>query len=262
MAWSFRLGRFFGIPVNVHVTFLLLLAVLAFGDLVRGGVGAAVAGTVWLLLVFGSVLLHEFGHALAARRFGIETRDVTLLPIGGLARLERMPATPRHELWIALAGPAVNLAIAALVAIWLVLTGQSVGAPLGGTLLSGLLAVNVGLLAFNMLPAFPMDGGRVLRALLGERLGQLRATEIAATVGRGMAVVFGLLGLIANPLLVLIAFFVWFGAGAELQAARARHAAAVSPVEILRHDPWGTDPHGAGPVWVRIDRRPGRRESW
>jgi len=255
MAWSFRLGTLFGIPVRVHATFFLLLGVLAFTDLLRGGAGAALAGSLWLLLVFGSVLLHEFGHALAARRYGIETRDVTLLPIGGLARLERMPDRPRQELWIALAGPAVNLAIAGLLAIWLGLVGQPAVTPFGGSMTSRLMAINIGLLLFNLLPAFPMDGGRVLRALLGERLGQLRATEIAAAVGRGMALLFGLLGLLFYPMLLLIAMFVWFGAGAELRATRMRYARVVAPFDVPLDDPWPAEGHRVGPHWVRVERR-------
>ena len=228
MNWSFRLGTAFGIPVFMHWTFVLLLGFVALTQLLAtASVAAALTGVVFVGLVFGCVVLHEFGHALMARQYGIGTRDVTLLPIGGLARLNRIPDDPRQELAVALAGPAVNLAIAGLLAIWLVITGPLSGVSLGwsgGSLTARLLTVNLALVAFNMLPAFPMDGGRVLRALLARRISHAEATEIAARIGRGMAVVFGVLGLVWNPMLILIAVFVWFGAGQE--AAMARHRAA------------------------------------
>ena len=226
MTGAFRLGTAFGIPVFMHWTFLLLLGFVALTQLVgTGSVGAALSGVVFVALIFGCVVLHEFGHALMARRYGIGTRDVTLLPIGGLARLNRMPEDPRQELAVALAGPAVNLAIAGVLAIWLVLTGLHSAVGIGwaeGSLAARLLTVNLALVAFNMLPAFPMDGGRVLRALLAQRIGHAEATEYAAKIGRGMAVVFGVLGLFWNPMLILIALFVWFGAGQEAAMARRR----------------------------------------
>ena len=218
---SFRLGSFLGIPVYLHVTFLWLLGFVALSQLLQGGLAAAVGGLLLTSSVFGLVVLHEMGHALAARRFGIRTRDVTLLPFGGLARLERMPRDPRQELWIALAGPAVNLAIAGLLGILLSLAGftGAIGFT-SGSFLAQLMAINLVLFAFNMLPAFPMDGGRVLRALLARRMAYLSATEIAVTVGKGMATLLGAVGLFWNPMLVLIALFVWFGANQELQTAQ------------------------------------------
>jgi Zn-dependent protease len=225
MNWSFRLGRLFGIPVYMHWTFLLLLGFVAFGQGVRSGPGAALGGIVFVTTIFGCVVLHELGHALAARRYGIGTRDVTLLPIGGLARLERMPDDPRQELWVALAGPAVNLAIAGALGVGLAVIG-SVGALswTGGSFAARLMAVNLGLVVFNLLPAFPMDGGRVLRSLLAHRVSYVQATDTAATVGRGMAILFGVAGLFFNPMLILIALFVWTGATQEAQMVRAREA--------------------------------------
>jgi Zn-dependent protease len=207
-----------GIPIYLHVTFLLLLGVFFLGSLLSAGVGAAVGTLVLISSVFGLVVLHELGHAMAARAFGIRTRDVTLLPIGGVARLERMPEEPRQEFWIALAGPAVNVAIAGLLGIWLFVTAGSVG----GGFAARLMSINLALVLFNLLPAFPMDGGRVLRAALARRMGTMRATEIAATVGKGMALLFGIAGLFLNPMLILIAFFVWIGANQELLIARSR----------------------------------------
>lgn len=235
MRWSIRLGTFRGIPVRMHATFLLLLAWVGAVHWFRvGTVGAVAGGVAFILLIFACVLLHEFGHALAAERFGIRTRDVTLLPIGGLARLERMPEEPRQELWVALAGPAVNVAIAAVLVGWIVLVGQAV--PVGGLSVTAgpvaerLLAVNVILVVFNLVPAFPMDGGRVLRALLATRLDYARATQIAATLGQGSALVFGFLGLFADPLLLFIALFVWIGAAQEASMVRTRTALRGVPV--------------------------------
>jgi len=225
---SLRLGTLFGIPVNLHWTFLLLLGFVAFSQaFAYGSVSAALGGVVFVSAIFGCVVLHEFGHALAARRYGIATRDVTLLPIGGVARLERMPDDPRQELVVALAGPAVNVVIAGLLGIWLVLTGFGAASGLsltGGSFVARLLSVNLALVVFNMLPAFPMDGGRVLRALLARRLSYVRATDLAAKIGRGMAVLFAIAGLLWNPMLILIALFVWTGAGKEAEMVRRREA--------------------------------------
>jgi Zn-dependent protease len=229
MRWSIRLGSLFGIPVYLHFTFLLLLGGLAFLQLVQAGPAAALASLILVSSVFGLVVLHEMGHALAARRFGIGTRDVTLLPIGGVARLERLPATPRQELWIALAGPAVNLALAGLIGGFTGLAGLSGGGGIAGWFAAQLVTINLALFFFNMLPAFPMDGGRVLRALLARRMGNLQATEIAATVGKGMALLLGIAGLFFNSMLVFIAIFVWFGAGQELLMARGRAAMGRRP---------------------------------
>lgn len=240
MKWSVKVGRLFGIDVYVHFTFLLLLVFLGFVYWRNTESLMAAAGSVaFLLALFGCVLLHEFGHALMARRYGIATQDITLLPIGGLARLERMPEKPMQEFWVALAGPAVNVAIALVVAVWLLLTGglppssreaMTVGSD---ALLQRLMVVNVFLVLFNLLPAFPMDGGRVLRALLAARLGRRRATVIAANIGQAMAILFGIFGFLYNPFLVFIAIFVYLGAQAEagmvevqsaLQGLRVRDA--------------------------------------
>lgn len=227
MKWSFKLGRFLGIDVYVHLTFLLILAFVGLSHwLVAKTLAAAMSGVLFFSLIFVCVLLHEYGHALMARRFGVGTRDITLLPFGGVANLERMPEKPSQELWVALAGPAVNMAIAAVLGVWLTITDSwepisALGTTKGG-LLERLFAVNIGLIVFNMLPAFPMDGGRVLRALLAMKLDYARATSIAATVGKCMAVVFGILGLFGNPMLMIIAFFVWMGATQEAGAAEMK----------------------------------------
>jgi Zn-dependent protease len=225
LKWSARLGRFAGIDVYVHVTFLLLLVwvgMLAWQQ--TGSVAGVLASLELVVLLFLCVVLHEYGHALTARRFGIGTRSITLLPIGGLALLESMPRDPRQEILVALAGPAVNLAIAAVLFVLIGIGGRP-GAlisldPAGG-LLRTLLAANLMLAVFNLLPAFPMDGGRVLRAALALRMDRVRATRVAARVGQTLAIGLGLLGLMGNPFLILIAVFVWIGAGSEALAVEA-----------------------------------------
>jgi Zn-dependent protease len=227
MQWSFPLFSFRSIGVKVHITFFLLLVWVAFVETSRGAPAAVIAqSVVFILALFACVVLHEFGHALTAARYGIRTRDITLLPIGGLARLERMPDDPRQELVVAAAGPAVNVGIAALIFLILSVT-TGFRAPDTETLVRGsflmrLLTVNIALVLFNLLPAFPMDGGRILRAVLALRMSYAQATSLAATVGQGMALVIGFLGFIGNPFLVLIAVFVWIGAGQESHMAQMR----------------------------------------
>lgn len=235
MKWSWSIGRIAGIDVRVHVTFVMLLAWLLTAFLVKGNdASTALIGMAAVMCLFGIVVLHELGHALAARRFGIRTRDITLLPIGGVARLERMPEDPRQELIVALAGPAVNGVLAVILYVVLQFT-EGISAPeevlmVGGGFLSQMLWVNVALAVFNLLPAFPMDGGRVLRALLATRMNYVRATQIAAAIGQMMAIAFGFVGLFVNPLLLFIAIFVWFGAGQEASMVQTRAALDSVPV--------------------------------
>jgi Zn-dependent protease/CBS domain-containing protein len=229
MKWSIRLGTVAGIGVFVHVTFFALLAWVGYIYWqAEQSVVAALVGVAFILVLFTCVVLHEFGHALTAARYGVRTRDITLLPIGGIARLERMPEQPVQELLVALAGPAVNVAIAAVLYGLLAATGSLTPmepeSVVSGPFLQRLMLVNILLVVFNMLPAFPMDGGRVLRALLAMRIGHARATRIAATVGQGMAVLFGIAGLFGNPVLLIIALFVWIGAGQEAAATQMRAA--------------------------------------
>jgi Zn-dependent protease len=248
MGWSLPIFRIAGIQLRIHVTFVLLIAWLAFGYYAQGGSPAAAEGVIFVLLLFLCVVLHEFGHALAAKAFGINTPDITLLPIGGVARLERMPEEPKQELLIAVAGPAVNVVIA----LGLFVAGGSFinpfvnpAAPEGVGLVSQLLIINVLLVAFNLLPAFPMDGGRVLRALLATRMSYARATQIAATVGQGFAFVFGFIGLIWNPFLIFIALFVYIGASQEAALAQMKDVSRRFPVSSAMVREFRTLPENA-----------------
>lgn len=233
---SWRLGTLAGIAVYMHPTFLLLLVFVGWQHWLLGKTVAAVAGgVVFMMALFGCVVLHELGHALTARRYGIKTRDITLLPIGGVARLERMPSDPIQELWVALAGPAVNVVIAGLLYAWLWTTSSF--APIEevnvvqGPFLERLMMVNAFLVGFNLLPAFPMDGGRVVRALLATRMEYTRATQLAATLGQSMAFLFGFLGLTSgNPFLIFIALFVWVGAAQEASVVQIKAALGGIPV--------------------------------
>jgi len=233
MGWSIPLGRIAGTEVRIHLTFFLLIAWFAVSAGARGGQAAAIDAVIFLLAVFACVLAHEFGHVLAARRFGIPTRDITLLPIGGVANIERMPERPGQELIIALAGPAVNVVIVVLL---IGVFGVRLGA--------GQFAADV-LALFNLVPAFPMDGGRVLRALLAIVLGRLRATRLAARIGQMLAFLFGIAGLMGGgPILILIAVFVFLAAGAEgadvemraLAQDRAARDAMIRDFRVLAPD--------------------------
>jgi Zn-dependent protease/CBS domain-containing protein len=230
MPWSLTIGRVGETVVRLHVTMLVLFGWYAWNGYRTAGMSAALEEVVFLALLFLSVLLHEFGHIFAARHYRIGTPEVILTPIGGLARIAKMPDRPREELVIALAGPLVTLLIAA--ALWggLSLSGADpfIGRPrfVGDVpLWTALLWTNLFLLLFNLLPAFPMDGGRVLRALLAGRMGLVRGTRIAARVGQVVAVGFGILGLQGNPMLLLIAAFVFLGAQAEYDAVASRDLA-------------------------------------
>ncbi len=236
MKGSFRLARIAGIDILLHWTFgLLLVGLFAFYLFQGATVAAAGLGLALVIALFLCVILHELGHALMAKRFDVPTRDITLYPIGGVARLQRIPEEPMKEFWIAIAGPAVNVVIALLLFIVIVAGGLTL---VPGNLLdprvgfvATLMWLNVALVVFNMLPAFPMDGGRVLRALLAVRMEYTRATEVAANVGQGMAFLFGLLGLVSfNPILIFIALFVYIGAQQEARHAMLRGATQGIPV--------------------------------
>lgn len=227
MKWSFKIAEYKGIPVKIHATFLLIILWVAISHWTQGqNIAMTMQGILFVLALFACVVLHEFGHALMAQKYNIKTRDITLLPIGGVARLERMPEDPRQELWVAIAGPAVNIVIAAVIFIGLHLTialePLSSLTITSGSFFERLMVVNIFLVVFNMLPAFPMDGGRVLRSLLAMRMDYARATQISATIGQGMALLFGFWGFFSNPFLIFIALFVWIGAAQEAHMAQMR----------------------------------------
>src|SRR5499433_467928 len=216
MGWSLNIGSVAGTAIRIHVTFLLFLAWIFGVSYVSGGAAAAWSGLLFMLLLFLCVLLHEFGHIFTARAFGVPTPYVTLLPIGGVAQLERIPEEPWEEFLIAIAGPMVNVVIAiALVFLFDAHLRPSAAAAVDNLripLVDRLAAVNLFLALFNMIPAFPMDGGRVLRALLASKLGYVRATEIAAGIGQFVAFALGFIGLLFNPILIFIAIFVYLAA--------------------------------------------------
>lgn len=219
----------------MHLTLLVLLVWIASVYMMQGaGLEATALGLVLVVTIFVVIVVHELGHALVARRYGISTRDIMLLPIGGIASLERMPDNPRQELAVAIVGPLINLAIAAVIYLGIVAAGGTLrvteATSLGGVLVAQLVWVNIALAAFNLLPAFPMDGGRVLRALLAMRMGPERATNVAATMGKFFAVVFAIFGLFYNPFLLLIALVVWMGASQERALAQLKHAITGVPV--------------------------------
>jgi stage IV sporulation protein FB len=246
MAWSFTIARIFGSEVRIHVTFFLLLLWIGVAHYQQGGMPAAINGVIFILALFACVVAHEFGHALMARRYGIRTPDITLLPIGGLARLERMPEKPLQEVAVALAGPAVNIVIAAVL---ILILGASVDTDALQALedprisfVARLASVNVFLVVFNLIPAFPMDGGRVLRAVLAMRYSRVHATQIAARIGQGLAFFFGFLGLMGNPILIFIAIFVYLAATAEAQQTGLQDVArniGVRDAMITRYEALG-----------------------
>ncbi len=248
MKWSWKLGQVAGIGIFVHWTFLLLIGYVVF-LFRKQGVAGVIDGILFVLAVFGCIVLHELGHALTAKRFGIQTRDITLLPIGGVARLEKMPENPTQELLVALAGPAVNVLIAGVLGVvfasWATVATASQPEPSGSlaewigflaetmpewaAFVGTLTIVNIVLVIFNLVPAFPMDGGRVLRSLLAQTLDYVQATQIAASIGQTLAILFGVIGLLGiprlagpNPFLLFIALFVYLGAEQEAHMVRVR----------------------------------------
>jgi Zn-dependent protease len=234
MRWSVELGRIAGTAVRVHVTFLLFLAFIGIFVYRANGPEAAWDTLAFIILIFICVVAHEFGHVLMARRFGARTRDVTLFPIGGVANIERIPEKPSQEILVALAGPLVNLLIAVVVMIFYghSLTQQDFNA-IGNSetsLALRIAAANIMLMTFNLIPAFPMDGGRVLRALLALKWSRSRATKMAASIGQIFAFALGFLGLFGNPFLIIIAAFVFIAAGAEADAAALHDSARDLPV--------------------------------
>jgi Zn-dependent protease len=234
MRWTLRLGSIAGIRLEVHVTFLLMLAGVAL--FTSTSARDAFHTALHLVLLFACVILHELGHALMARRFGIATREIVLLPIGGVARLERMPDKPMQEILVALAGPAVNVVLATIMGAMLFSAHASpekiIARAAGDGTLEFLLFANLAMIVFNLIPAFPMDGGRVLRGALAAFMPYMRATRIASLVGQGFALLFAVVGVFVaqNVVLVLIAMFVFVTAGEERALVQTRSSLAGLPV--------------------------------
>ncbi|MDX1943381.1 MAG: site-2 protease family protein [Saprospiraceae bacterium] len=231
MNWSFKIARLWGINVYMHWTFLILLGWILISNLNQGQTFAqSLMGVAFILVLFGCVVLHEYGHALTARRFGIVTKNITLLPIGGVANMEKMPEKPIQELWVALAGPAVNVVIAIGLFVYFQIIGgfpkveEFTGEITTRNFLFNVFVVNIVLALFNMIPAFPMDGGRVLRALLAMRYDRGQATNIAAKIGQLLAIAFVFLGFFYNFWWIFIGLFIFLGAGAEANFETTRSA--------------------------------------
>lgn len=237
MRGSVTIATIFGTKVRMHLTFLILLLWVGAGEALAHGPEAAVTGIIFVLLLFACVVAHEFGHVLVARHFGGRTRDILLLPIGGVSRMERIPERPKQELAVAIAGPLVSIAIGALlISVTGLPTMKMVESHGFQSIMPQLAATNLFLALFNLLPAFPMDGGRALRALLAMRMDRLRATKVAAYLGHIVAGLFVLLGLISvNPILLLIGIFIYFGASAESADTELRELAQTLTVsDVMR----------------------------
>ena len=234
MSWSLNIGRVAGTVVRVHLTFLLFLAWIFAASYASSGAAAAWETLLFVLLLFLCVLLHEFGHIFTARAFGVTTPYVTLLPIGGVAQLERIPEEPWEEFLIAIAGPMVNIVITILLVF---VAGAQLNPNVAGavestqiSMVDRLAIVNLFLALFNLIPAFPMDGGRVLRAALASKFGYVRATEISASIGQFVAFALGFIGLMYNPILIFIAIFVYLAAASEAHMVALRAASHGVPV--------------------------------
>ena len=253
MTWTWHLGKIAGIDLKLHWTFLILLGWIFWSYFSQSGeITSGLYGVAFIIALFACVVLHELGHALSARRYGVNTRNIVLLPIGGVANLEKMPEKPREELVVALAGPAVNVVIAVVLGAILAGFGgpapiedlETLTRPTGRIFLTNLLAVNVLLVVFNMIPAFPMDGGRVLRALLAMRYDRAKATNIAAKLGQFLAIGFVFLGFFTNFWLIFIGLFIFLGAGGENRMVEQQSLLAglrVADVTMHQYTPLGAD---------------------
>ena len=236
---SLFIGKIAGIKIFLHWTFPIIIFWIIFSNLSRGLNAEQVTwSVVFILALFVCVTLHELGHALAAKRYHIKTKDITLLPIGGVARLEKMPEKPMQELIVALAGPAVNFVIVILLFIFLRLTKLPTDFSIithvsADNFLLSLAIINLWLAVFNLIPAFPMDGGRVLRALLSLRINRILATKIAASIGQTIAVIFVFLGFFGNPFLIFIGLFIFLGALAEYEQVKTGSALKGHTIEEI-----------------------------
>lgn len=237
MRWSFKMGKIFGIDFRIHVTFFLLLFFIYVSALKQYGTRTAIMAVLFICAIFGCVLIHEIGHSLIARRYGKEAKSITLLPIGGVATMEEMPEKPQQEIAMSIIGPLINLAIAGVLFLFV---GQWSGIKVVNmypdsmnSFLSGLISVNIILAVFNLIPAFPMDGGRVLRGLLALRMDFIQATSLAVSIGQGLALFFIFFGLFFNLWIALIGVFIYIGAGSEKHEVMLRAVLHKVPVSAV-----------------------------
>jgi Zn-dependent protease len=243
MKYSLYLGQISGIRIAVHWTFLILIAWIVISDMKTGSDAIEIMWSVgFILAIFGCVILHELGHALAAKRYKINTREITILPIGGVAQLESMPEKPKEELVVALAGPLVNVIIAGVLFPFVRLTSDiddmdTLRIISAENFLPSLMSINLWLALFNLIPAFPMDGGRVLRALLGFKFTHAKATKIAASIGQVLAIVFVFIGFVSNPFLIFIGLFIFLGAQSEATYSQSKFLLKGFTVkDVLMHE--------------------------
>lgn len=236
MKWSFQIGKLFGIPIKVHVTFLLLLLFIGVVGSRQAGGSAAAFGMISIVLIFFCVILHEIGHSLTAVHYGVDVKDIVLMPIGGVSRMEEIPEDPRKEITISLVGPLVSFGLALIFFLAVQVTGQSLAfrefSIFGGNFLATLFWINLILGLFNLVPAFPMDGGRVLRGLLATGMDGLRATKIAVSVGQAFAILLFFFGIFFNWWMALIAIFIYLGAEGEERMVTLRATLGESSVRM------------------------------
>ncbi len=241
MRWSFKLGKIFGIHFNIHATFFLLLFFIFFSALSKRGAADAMLAVLFICAVFACVLIHELSHSLIARRFGKEAKSITLLPIGGVATLEEMPEKPSQEIAMSIIGPFINLVIAGILYIfighWTGISAPNLYPDSARAFFAGLIGVNIILAIFNLIPAFPMDGGRVLRGILAFKMDYVRATSIAVFIGQAVAMFFIFYGIFFNWWLALIGIFLYMGAGSEKQHVMLRNVLQRIPTrEVMATD--------------------------
>jgi len=221
MNWSFNIGKIFGIRFRIHVTFLLLVLFIFASVANQHGFQRGLLATLFICAVFACVLIHEIGHSLIARRFGKEVKNITLLPIGGVATMEEMPEKPAQEIVMSLVGPLINLAIAGILYVivgrWSGISVPTIQPDSSRSFLAGLIGINIMLAIFNLIPAFPMDGGRVLRGILAMTMDYVRATSLAVAIGQILAMLFIFYGVFFNWWIAIIGLFLYIGAGGEKQ---------------------------------------------
>ena len=236
MKWSFQIGKLFGIPIRIHLTFLLLLFFVGISGSKYGGSTGTLFGMISIVLIFLCVVLHEIGHSLVARHYGIVVRDIILLPIGGVSEMEEIPQDPKQEISISIVGPLVSFSLAVVFYVLSVVLDQSPSfgqlSIFKGNLIANLFWINLILGMFNLIPAFPMDGGRVLRGILATRIDSLRATKVAVGVGQVFAILLFFFGIFFNLWMALIAIFIYLGAEGEERMVEMRAALSRSPVKL------------------------------